>query len=473
MKSTKTRFAKKLRSIKAGDYLKQDRILQALSAADGLVELLPKISNPIPHLSIESIRKIPWKLEDRTIDVSNVHGEEEANGSFVGDKENVRPLVNQSRRVSVDRREVKADISSRSSDTGTCRTGSGYEFRRPDLDSSSLFDPKLLEAFERAVGYYRRLSERTRESRFEGEDDGITFPDISESEGRAEARRKCSGNDGKNLPVTTDDLIQTGFGEPGQRNDDRITLPATIRDGESQAGAGEKDDSTLSGEGRAEAEVKDDNNLRNSVRIDATEEEADIPFDDSALPEIISEVESRAGEEEEEEDGGGKDGNALAEPLLGFEARCPPGGENSVVLYTTTLRGIRNTFDDCNKVRFLLDSFRVSYYERDVSMHREYREDLRRIMAAETATELPVLFVKGECVGGAHRVLGLHEQGKLRALFDGVPAAGAGRCRRCDGVRFLMCDGCRGSRKIVGDDGKRVECSICNENGLIVCPSCS
>jgi glutaredoxin domain-containing cysteine-rich protein 1 len=32
------------------------------------------------------------------------------------------------------------------------------------------------------------------------------------------------------------------------------------------------------------------------------------------------------------------------DPFFGFEEKCPPGGTDSVILYTTTLRGIRKTF---------------------------------------------------------------------------------------------------------------------------------
>ena len=34
--------------------------------------------------------------------------------------------------------------------------------------------------------------------------------------------------------------------------------------------------------------------------------------------------------------------------IKNFEEKCPSGGENVVVLYTTTLRAIRKTFVDCN-----------------------------------------------------------------------------------------------------------------------------
>lgn len=168
------------------------------------------------------------------------------------------------------------------------------------------------------------------------------------------------------------------------------------------------------------------------------------------------------------------------DPLLDFEFKCPPGGQDSVVLYTTGLRGIRKTFEDCASIRFLLQSFRVLYTERDVSMHSEFKEELWRVLGEKVVP--PKLFIKGRYIGGADVVLVLHEQGKLRCLFDGIPfdRFDHGPCEGCVGDRFLVCFRCNGSRKIVSadeDDGDNVmvtmiQCPDCNENGLIVCPMC-
>ncbi|CAG7891072.1 unnamed protein product [Brassica rapa] len=358
MKSSRMKFAKKLKSIRAaGEYLNQDRILQVISAAD---ELLPKISNQITAGSMMWRAPPQHQIDDATTELAeNENKGEEASGN----EENIRPPVNQIPR------------DSKSAVMGRKSLGSG--FRRPELNSITLFDPKLLEAFELAVGCFRRINDLSRNPNLDEDEDVIAFP-ADES-----GMEKVSIED---------------------------TLP---------------------------------------------------PLDD----------------EQEEEEDRGQDLEIVAEeePLMGFEERCPPGGEESVVFYTTSLRGIRKTFDDCNMIRFLLDSFKVKYYERDVSMHIRYRDELRRISAAAEETEVlpPVLFVKGRCIGGAQRVLGLHEQGKFRALFEGVPVAGDTPCGRCDGFRFLMCDGCRGSRRIVSTDGSRIQCLLCNENGLIVCLDCS
>ncbi|GMI79669.1 hypothetical protein like AT5G06470 [Hibiscus trionum] len=173
--------------------------------------------------------------------------------------------------------------------------------------------------------------------------------------------------------------------------------------------------------------------------------------------------------------------------LSDFEEKCPPGGENAVVFYTTSLRGIRKTFEDCSSIRFLLDSFKVSVHERDVSMDMGFREELWNILGCRVIP--PKLFIKGRYIGGADEVVGLHEQGKLKKLLEEVPPScnvSNNVCSCCGNLRFLICSSCNGSRKVYeergddhgdgGDDGgdefciKR--CNDCNENGLIKCPLC-
>ncbi|KAL6129605.1 hypothetical protein ACLB2K_072955 [Fragaria x ananassa] len=159
------------------------------------------------------------------------------------------------------------------------------------------------------------------------------------------------------------------------------------------------------------------------------------------------------------------------DPLLGFQEKRPPGSIDSVILYTTSLRGIRKTFDDCNSIRFLLESFRVAYFERDVSMHMEFRQELCSILGCNSVP--PKLFIKGRYIGGAEEVLALHEQGKLRPLLAGVPLdLSQGSCQGCAGVRFVVCFKCNGSHKLIADKGESNVCPQCNENGLIICPYC-
>ncbi|KAG6743957.1 hypothetical protein POTOM_052661 [Populus tomentosa] len=101
--------------------------------------------------------------------------------------------------------------------------------------------------------------------------------------------------------------------------------------------------------------------------------------------------------------------------LSDFEEKSLPGGSQAVILYTTSLRSIRKTFEDCHAIRFLLESFEVIFHERDVSLHLEFREELWRIMGGRVIP--PRLFIKGRYIGGADEVTSLHEQGKLKNLL--------------------------------------------------------
>ncbi|KAG8376850.1 hypothetical protein BUALT_Bualt09G0106700 [Buddleja alternifolia] len=159
------------------------------------------------------------------------------------------------------------------------------------------------------------------------------------------------------------------------------------------------------------------------------------------------------------------------------EDNCPPGGKDIVVLYTTSLRGIRKTFEDCNTIRFLLQSFKIHFHERDVSMHLEYRDELWRVLGGRVVP--PRLFIRGRFIGGADEVVGLHENGMLKNLLQGIPliSPSDGPCRGCGGMHFVMCGSCHGSRRVaqVGgqSNGSYVKCLDCNENGLVKCSVCN
>ncbi|GAB2235881.1 hypothetical protein Drorol1_Dr00026326 [Drosera rotundifolia] len=156
-----------------------------------------------------------------------------------------------------------------------------------------------------------------------------------------------------------------------------------------------------------------------------------------------------------------------------YEAKCPPGGANAVVIYTTTLRGIRKTFENCNVVRSVVESHRVRIVERDVSMHSGFKEELRRLMGRREM-KVPLVFVKGRLIGGTEEVVRLEEEGKLGVLLDGIEKAVGSVCEGCGGIRFVMCLDCNGSCKVLNEvEKKMVRCGECNENGLIQCPICS
>lgn len=162
------------------------------------------------------------------------------------------------------------------------------------------------------------------------------------------------------------------------------------------------------------------------------------------------------------------------DPFSEFEYRCPPGGSSSIILYTTSLRGIRKTFEDCNRTKFLLGTLQVVFYERDLSMHSGFRDELLEVMSDKRVIP-PRLFVKGRYIGGADEVVRLHEMGKLVPMLEGLPVAGLVRpcCVACGGLHFLPCFDCNGSRKRRREETDEEErCGRCNENGLVVCSLC-
>lgn len=165
------------------------------------------------------------------------------------------------------------------------------------------------------------------------------------------------------------------------------------------------------------------------------------------------------------------------DPLSEFLEKCPPGGKEGVVIYTTSLGGVRKTFEDCIRVREILEGHRVVYDERDVSLHGEFLKEMKEMVGE--GLRVPRVFVKGRYVGGAEEVVELNESGRLGRILNATRVErGIGRqaCEGCGGARFVPCWECGGSCKLIdatgsGGDVKR-RCPHCNENGLIHCPAC-
>ncbi|XP_076957232.1 uncharacterized protein At5g39865-like [Bidens hawaiensis] len=156
-----------------------------------------------------------------------------------------------------------------------------------------------------------------------------------------------------------------------------------------------------------------------------------------------------------------------------------PGSEKRVVVYMTSLRAVRSTFEACRTVRSILHGFRVPIDERDLLMDSSFFDEIRKIMAQigqgkrdDKRVALPRVFIRGRYIGGADEIVELHEIGELKKLMSGLPAAPAGVCDECGGFRFILCEECNGSHKLPLDDGGFSTCTSCNENGLIRCPSC-
>ncbi|XP_050376315.1 uncharacterized protein LOC126793744 [Argentina anserina] len=163
---------------------------------------------------------------------------------------------------------------------------------------------------------------------------------------------------------------------------------------------------------------------------------------------------------------------SLRDPLSDYPEKCPSGGAESVVIYTTSLRGVRRTYEDCQRVKSVFEVNRLVYDERDVSLHGEFLTELKGLLGEGLG--VPRVFVKGRYVGGVDEVVELNESGRLGRIVKWArveTGAGPQACGGCGGARFVPCMECGGSCKVVIGD-KKERCSKCNENGLVYCVAC-
>ncbi|MED6145883.1 hypothetical protein PIB30_029368 [Stylosanthes scabra] len=160
------------------------------------------------------------------------------------------------------------------------------------------------------------------------------------------------------------------------------------------------------------------------------------------------------------------------DPLSSFPKKCPPGGEDAVVLYTTSLGGVRKTYEECNRAREVLEGQRVVIDERDVSLHGGFLRELKELLGEEEQVVLPRVFVKGRYVGGLRELVELQETGRLRRI--GVER-GLGRqaCGGCGGARFVPCLDCGGSCKLPSKDSHDEPPLITPVFAFFVAQSCS
>ncbi|KOM49222.1 hypothetical protein LR48_Vigan08g004900 [Vigna angularis] len=136
-----------------------------------------------------------------------------------------------------------------------------------------------------------------------------------------------------------------------------------------------------------------------------------------------------------------------------------PGTADRIVLYFTSLRGIRRTFEDCYAVRMIFRGFRVWVDERDISMDANYRKELMNVLGEngngkrKGHVALPQVFIRGRHVGGADIIKYMYEVGELGKVLEGLPRTKGGFvCESCGDVRFAPCGNCSGSRKVFDED---------------------
>ncbi|KAJ0043143.1 hypothetical protein Pint_19259 [Pistacia integerrima] len=129
--------------------------------------------------------------------------------------------------------------------------------------------------------------------------------------------------------------------------------------------------------------------------------------------------------------------------------------KEKVLVYFTSLRGVRKTYEDCCHVRVVLKSLGIRVDERDVSMHSGFKEELKELLGyGITGGSLPRVFLGKKYIGGAEEIRRLHEEGQLEKMLegcekvDGFGGVNGVTCDACGDVRFVPCETCSGSCKI-------------------------
>ncbi|XP_041475918.1 glutaredoxin domain-containing cysteine-rich protein 1-like [Lytechinus variegatus] len=149
-----------------------------------------------------------------------------------------------------------------------------------------------------------------------------------------------------------------------------------------------------------------------------------------------------------------------------------------IIVYTTSVRIVRQTFDDCQYVRKLFQNHRVLFEERDLFMNAKHQKELEERLGTTTDINLPICFIDGELVGDLRKLEELNESGELRRILQRFEKHNPMiSCKGCGGHRYIPCTFCNGSKKSLlrnnwTDTFIALKCSYCDENGLRKCPEC-
>lgn len=150
-----------------------------------------------------------------------------------------------------------------------------------------------------------------------------------------------------------------------------------------------------------------------------------------------------------------------------------------IVIYTTSMRIVRQTFEDCQLARKIFQNHRVRYEEKDLFMNSDYQEELIARLGEGHPVTLPIVFVDGELIGDVERLEKLNESGELRKILERFEKyTPTSNCDVCGGFRFIPCKKCSGSKKSntrndFTDQFHSLKCTSCDENGLMKCPDCN
>lgn len=149
-----------------------------------------------------------------------------------------------------------------------------------------------------------------------------------------------------------------------------------------------------------------------------------------------------------------------------------------VVVYTTSMGIIRETYQRCLKVRQILRTHLVKFEERDIAGSREVLAEIKDRMNSKQIL-VPQVFVEGQHIGDAETIDRLNESGELRRILKPYRSPDTCNvCQVCGGYQLLPCALCSGSKKSVHRNQFTAElvslkCVYCDEVGLVKCYACT
>ena len=89
----------------------------------------------------------------------------------------------------------------------------------------------------------------------------------------------------------------------------------------------------------------------------------------------------------------------------------------NVVFYSTTLQPVTKSFKDCNQVREILISIiGATFDERNISNHQQHLEELKYALNISDAV-VPTIYVKGKYIVGIDSILQLYKKGVLGPML--------------------------------------------------------
>ena len=148
-----------------------------------------------------------------------------------------------------------------------------------------------------------------------------------------------------------------------------------------------------------------------------------------------------------------------------------------LVLYLTSVGTVRETKMNCEKIKQILYNLRVNAHIRDISMARQYFEELNERLPGVYP---PQLFASGEHMGDFNTIFTMNERGELLKALEPFREKAMVDCTDCGGTGFVVCGWCGGSKKSTpighgfqaAGEALALKCTVCNENALERCQNC-